>query len=1780
MVTLRWLASAFMALLLTAPALEAVQISLPEVTAAPGEKVRVPVQISALAAGDEIFSSNMDMRFDASVILLDRVDVSRTGSLSASWIVAANVRQLPEGDASEGQVLIGAATARDKITSDGTFFYIEIEVATDAPIGSTSALSIQKVLLNNGEPKATITNGSLTVVGERIKADFTAIPQEGIAPLEVNFTDQSSGDIETYAWDFGDGDTSSEQNPVHVYQARGTYTVALTVANSAGNNTESKEGYITVNPDQRPPEIIEGPIVLGIGHNSGTAYWKTNEESNSQVQYCGLSIRPILANEDEIIRLFVEELRDLNELGNGDDGETVLRWLHRGEMPHFGDNAASHFPLIAECTSLVQEDLVIDHRVPLTGLSPLTFYIYRMRSADDDGNNSAWKGGFFITRARPDDEPPVIVKGPQATPAKNRALIQWTTDEPSNSFVEFGTDEDFQGAERLVINEFVFRHSVWLENLDASTTYYYRVRSSDSAGNASTLRRGFFRTLGNNDRPPVITSSPKVTLRTPFKALIEWRTSKPTTSRVNYGSSESYGRFAASDELVQHHRVLLTPLEAQTLYHFQAASVDASGNEVQSTDDTFVTRGNPDVRPPGIVRKPYVIFRGTDRVTIGWEVDEPSNGRIEFGRNGDYGRSVDIPEFEREHSVTLTGLTPNTTYHARIQMVDLEGNGPKRSKNFTFKTASLRDTQAPVIESVPSVIDRSHNAVTVSWRTNEASDSRVDFGTTTNYDRQAGDIELVQHHVVIITGLEPGTTYQGRVASTDAFGNGPSQSDNFSFSTRPTADDTPPVIYAGPAVVARTHDSAIIEWRTNELAEGTVEYGTDTNYGLEVISDQLKFVHRVTLANLEANTNYHFQVSSLDAAGNGPTLSRDLTFRTEAIENIQPPHISQLSVRKVTQNSALIKWHTNKPADSAIEYGITDSYGERVESPEFVRERQVYLSGLQLNTLYHFRVISSSLDGGETTSRDYTFRTDAERDNTPPLIVHRPEIVSSHSTATLLWRTNEPCYARVRFGTEQTLGTTAEHVFEVDSAHEDHNITITGLVRGTHYFFTLVLRDLNGNETVIGGNGAGKVVAPLVQAGDISFFTDEEADFKAPSIVSGPRIIAQSDTEALIAWTTDEVGDSRLFIENGSQLDEVAFIPEHEFEHQILLSELEPGQTYRVRVGSADPVGNGPSQSESFSFTTSAGADVSPPQLLASPVVVALSQNAATISWETDEAALSDVRYGKSALNASVSGLGLATRHSVELTNLEPSTRYEYQVGVVDASENGPKRSKTLNFTTTATADVVAPQIATVPQVVSLGDRTATIAWTTDEGADGFVSFGSGSSLDRAVGRVGAELAHRVVLANLQPGTTYRYKAASVDVAGNGPSESAELSFTTLTVADKTPPAAPTGLSAKALGAGKVQLNWQAVAEADVVGYNIYRAVQGGQFAKVAGPLAAVAYVDQGLSAQAEYVYRVTAIDVARNEGVNSIEVALAVELKGRGDLDGDGEVGFADFFMLAERFGRKSGDAGFSAEFDFNEDGKIDFADFFSFIDSFGIRYRSSRVVAAETPSPLQLDLVLDQIAAGRFVVVLRAAELHQWQGVALRLLYPQDSARFVRAEGQAAALFAVLEDEPGTLSLASYRGESAVGKDGDDVVARLVFEVLPAAATALVRVDQVAAIQAGYTTQGQPLAGAAQVHLVPLAYALEPNFPNPFNPQTQIRFQLPVAGPVSLQIYDVLGQVVQTLVAGELPAGVHRVEWDGHNERGRGVASGVYFYVLEATASGASAREFRQVRKLMLLR
>ena len=96
----------------------------------------------------------------------------------------------------------------------------------------------------------------------------------------------------------------------------------------------------------------------------------------------------------------------------------------------------------------------------------------------------------------------------------------------------------------------------------------------------------------------------------------------------------------------------------------------------------------------------------------------------------------------------------------------------------------------------------------------------------------------------------------------------------------------------------------------------------------------------------------------------------------------------------------------------------------------------------------------------------------------------------------------------------------------------------------------------------------------------------------------------------------------------------------------------------------------------------------------------------------------------------------------------------------------------------------------------------------------------------------------------------------------------------------------------------------------------------------------------------------------------------------------------------------------------------------------------------------------------------------------------------------------------------------------------------------------------------------------VLPVAFGLLPNYPNPFNPQTTIRYVLPQGAALRLVVYNALGQVVRTLVEGFRAAGKQAVTWDGRDQGGRQVAGGVYLYSLEVEGQP------RWVRQMVLVR
>jgi hypothetical protein len=117
----------------------------------------------------------------------------------------------------------------------------------------------------------------------------------------------------------------------------------------------------------------------------------------------------------------------------------------------------------------------------------------------------------------------------------------------------------------------------------------------------------------------------------------------------------------------------------------------------------------------------------------------------------------------------------------------------------------------------------------------------------------------------------------------------------------------------------------------------------------------------------------------------------------------------------------------------------------------------------------------------------------------------------------------------------------------------------------------------------------------------------------------------------------------------------------------------------------------------------------------------------------------------------------------------------------------------------------------------------------------------------------------------------------------------------------------------------------------------------------------------------------------------------------------------------------------------------------------------------------------------------------------------------------------------------------------------------------------ELVAAEVADYN--GNMLTSKLEQATLPMTFALGQNYPNPFNPETIVEFALPTTGEVSLNIYNVAGQLVRTLVSGTTAAGYYQIRWDGRDANGSDVSSGVYFYKI-------NTRDFSETRKMLLVK
>jgi peptidoglycan/xylan/chitin deacetylase (PgdA/CDA1 family) len=230
------------------------------------------------------------------------------------------------------------------------------------------------------------------------------------------------------------------------------------------------------------------------------------------------------------------------------------------------------------------------------------------------------------------------------------------------------------------------------------------------------------------------------------------------------------------------------------------------------------------------------------------------------------------------------------------------------------------DTTPPVISDVV-ISNITETGATITWTTDEASDSTVNYGFSGfAYTDSIADSTLSTSHSITLTGLTSGGSYHIEVVSKDAASNVATSQEYLFVTTIPTIPDTTPPVMAGVSINMVSNTNAVITWTTNESSYHSIDYGTTNSYGTQLQGDVTTVAPSFSLGNLLPATLYYFQLTSVDIYGNTSTHTGTFTTPSALVGDID-------GNGKVDDDDATIlfaNWGDNPLAGDIDNNGVVD----------------------------------------------------------------------------------------------------------------------------------------------------------------------------------------------------------------------------------------------------------------------------------------------------------------------------------------------------------------------------------------------------------------------------------------------------------------------------------------------------------------------------------------------------------------------------------------------------------------------------------------------------------------------------------------------------------------------------------------------------------------------------------------------------------------------------------------------------------------------------------------
>jgi len=852
-----------------------------------------------------------------------------------------------------------------------------------------------------------------------------------------------------------------------------------------------------------------------------------------------------------------------------------------------------------------------------------------------------------------------------------------------------------------------------------------------------------------------------------------------------------------------------------TIYYYKVQTIDSNGDisgysSVVSDDPDG--QGGTDVTAPTITLVTAATVQATWAKITWTTADELSNSFVDYSISPStaFGTTTSVASMSTSHTVTLTGLTPNTTYLYRVRSADVFTNSATDNNlgaGYSFTTLPGTIISDVTTESV------TETTAVIIWNTDSDSNSYVDYATTTSaLDSGVGVTEVgvstlvgsvnngLYQHRVTVTGLTQRTDYYYYVKSTDSNENTATDTNSNAYYTFTTTYDNQPPVISDIATPVLTSSIAVVTWNTDELANAQVEYGDVTGvYGSTTALDNtLSISHAVTITGLTESTIYYYRIISADAKGNTATSSEQ-TFETTdsatpvvaggggggcyiAPSDSTAPSITNIETSDIGMFGATVKFTTNESAIGFIMFGEAETYGYTIASPDFGTTHSLVLFGLKPGQTYHFRAKAIDKTGNTTTdTSDKTFNTL----NSQPVIKSVELTEANAFTAIVNITTDVPTRTFVQYGESEKY----EYTAGSSELATSHSVKLVGLKLGTNYHFKAEALDANG---VLTSDDDQKFITKFIaEQGElltvktIEQFQDNLEDLISslvpsikPPLVTDVKVIDITTDSATVTWNTNIKASSVVALasedlyqpESGSSYQtEIGDAGERTTTHTVVLQNLLSDTTYHIQVKSQSIVSI-IGKSQDITFTTKA--------LKIEPTIASVELDTIRVVWTTRDSATSVVEYRNNttgAVKQSISNEQIRY-HDVLLTGLEANTTYGINVSGVNSKGNELEAAKPLVVATGN--DKNAPIITNLKINSALmpgrADRVQTvITWQTDEPSTTVIEYadGAGLSSEALKNKVdnGKELVtnHSIIISSLKPGALYRLRVTSADAYNN-----------------------------------------------------------------------------------------------------------------------------------------------------------------------------------------------------------------------------------------------------------------------------------------------------------------------------------------------------------------------------------------------------------------------------